>query len=338
MFKKSLLFVLFFYSSFALAQETKEFQDSTGRTLALPENISRIVPTGPASQMMLLSFAPEKLVGLAIPLSEEVEKTFPIAKDLPVFGQFYGNANLNKEALLASNPQVIVDIGEPKKNVTQDMENLTTKLGIPAVHIEARLNNMPNAFLMLGQLLNKEEKATEISTYLQEVYEKIQTFINSQKEKRPSVLYLLGTKGTHVLSKGSFHAQVIDMIGENKAELSKLSASGNGSEVSLEQILIWNPDVLIYAPKSAYEKVPQTPALQTLNAVKNKRVYEAPAYPFDWISTPPAVNRYMGLIWLSTLLYPEQSPFDLQEETNKFYRLFYGQEFDFLNKKEEAKK
>ena len=44
---------------------------------------------------------------------------------------------------------------------------------------------------------------------------------------------------------------------------------------------------------------------------------------YHWFDRPPAVNRLMGLIWLTNLLYPEWFDWDLVRETREFYELFY---------------
>jgi iron complex transport system substrate-binding protein len=38
---------------------------------------------------------------------------------------------------------------------------------------------------------------------------------------------------------------------------------------------------------------------------------------------PPSVNRYMGMIWMAQLLYPDTAGYDMYEETAKYYELFY---------------
>ena len=39
---------------------------------------------------------------------------------------------------------------------------------------------------------------------------------------------------------------------------------------------------------------------------------------------PPARQRYLALLWLPSLLYPDYCDYDLQEEVTEYYELFYG--------------
>ena len=52
--------------------------------------------------------------------------------------------------------------------------------------------------------------------------------------------------------------------------------------------------------------------------------YKTPAGPYGWLSSPPAVQRYLGMLWLGQLLYPEYTQYDLQTEVTEYYKLFYG--------------
>jgi hypothetical protein len=65
------------------------------------------------------------------------------------------------------------------------------------------------------------------------------------------------------------------------------------------------------------------PVWRGLKAVRNRRIYVAPADPFGWIDDPPGVNRLIGLYWLSALLYPGDQP-DLSASVSDFYQKFYG--------------
>ena len=36
------------------------------------------------------------------------------------------------------------------------------------------------------------------------------------------------------------------------------------------------------------------------------------------------MQRYLGLLWLGQVLYPEYVNYDLQERVTEYYKLFYG--------------
>ena len=73
---------------------TREFTDSCGRTVQIPEQIDAVVPSGPLAQIMLYSLCPEKLQSLSQAFTR-IQKQYIDEKfhDLPVSGQFYGGAS-----------------------------------------------------------------------------------------------------------------------------------------------------------------------------------------------------------------------------------------------------
>ena len=62
----------------------------------------------------------------------------------------------------------------------------------------------------------------------------------------------------------------------------------------------------------------------SVSAVSSGSYYETPYGPYGWLSSPPAVQRYQGILWLGELLYPDYTEYDLQTEVTEYYELFYG--------------
>ncbi|MDD4510356.1 MAG: ABC transporter substrate-binding protein [Oscillospiraceae bacterium] len=305
--------------------ETVSFTDSAGRVVEIPKNIERIAPTGAMAQIVLFAVAPDKMVGLATKWPSSSVALFDEKyTSLPVFGQFYGTSDLNMEALAAAKPQVIIDIGEKKGSIVEDMNSIQEQLGIPTIFVEASLSTMDACYKTLGELLGQEEAGNTLSAYCKEIYDNtVNTMEKIGESNRVSLVYCLGDTGTSVLAEGSFQSEALNMLANNVAVVNDPSSKGTGNEVSLEQLYLWDPEVLLFAPNSIFSTVKDDANWQTLKAVKNKKVYEVPGNPYNWIANPPSVNRYMGLIWLAKLLYPDQFDYDLYEETARYYNLFY---------------
>lgn len=148
------------------AAETVLFTDGCGREVEVPAQISRLVPSGPLSQIALYAIAPEMFVGLATKWDDTARGIIPEDRlNLPYFGQLYGSANLNIEELALADPQIFIDVGEPKGSIIEDMDALQTQTGIPAVFVTATLETMPQTFRTLGKLLNKEEKGEALAAF-----------------------------------------------------------------------------------------------------------------------------------------------------------------------------
>ena len=307
---------------------TREFTDSTGRTLTIPAEITKIAITGPLSQVYILPLAGDMLVGVSNEFSEDAALYLPEAIFTKAeIGQLYGGkGEMDLEALLAAAPDIVIDIGEPKGTVGDDLTALTEQTGIPFVHIDATVATAPEAYRMLGQLLGREDKAEEIALWCETTY----TDISAMMEKvdadgaRKTLLYCLGDKGVNVIAEGSFHAETINMMSNNLAVVEDVVSGGLGNEVDLEQILVWDPEIIIFAPDSCFEAIADDPQWQSVSAVAAGNYYKTPYGPYGWLSSPPGVQRYLGMLWLGELLYPEYTNYDLQEEITEYYKLFYG--------------
>lgn len=307
--------------------ETREFTDSAGRTVEVPVDIERIAPSGHTANQVLLTMAPEKMVGLSQELTEDQQKYLGVdMSDLPVFGAIFGaKGDLNKEAIAAADPQVIIDTGALEDDVASGLDQLQEELGIPCVFIETNMDDYGTAYEMLGDLLGMEERGKELSEYCQNAYDQVVDVMSGiPEEDRANVLYLLGEDGTNVIAKGTQQAEVVDLCADNLAVMDSPSNTGMGSETSLEQIALWNPDIIIFASGSVYSTVADDQAWDGITAIDNGDYYEAPGTPYNWLNSPPTVNQVMGMQWLPRLLYPDRFDDSIQDVTRSYYSLFYG--------------
>ena len=267
------------------------------------------------------------MVGFASTFSGEAE--IYIAKEyleLPKLGQLYGGkGEMDLEALLAAAPDVVIDVGEAKKTIVEDMDSLTEQTGIPFVHIDATVKTAPDAYRKLGELTGKIDKAEELAVWCEKTYKMIEDMMKKVDTdgKRKTILYCLGDAGVNVIAEGSFHAETVNMMSTNLAVIEKVVSSGGGNEVDIEQIMKWDPEVIIFGPESIYDTVASEPSWSGVTAIKTGNFYEAPSGPYGWLSSPPSVQRYLGLVWLGELLYPDYVEYDLISEVKDYYKLFY---------------
>lgn len=309
------------------SSELRSFTDSCGRTVEIPQEVDRVAVTGAASQLVMFTFAPERLVGLSTALDDSQVRFFGAEyAELPVLGQIYGTkGNLNKEALAAAAPELIVDIGEAKGTIVEDMDALQEQLGIPCIHVEATLDTYDQAYLMLGDALGMPERAAELSSYCRNVYDStLATLGKLDQDQRLSGLYVVGFEGLGVIAKDSFQSQVFDLVIDNQAVLENPSAKGTGNEVSMEQISLWAPEFIVFGEGS--RMMADASEWDYLPAISAGQAYDVPSQPYNWLSAPPAVNQLLGLQWLARVAYPDLFDDDLEAVVTEYYQLFYGYE------------
>ena len=388
----------------------RKFTDSVGREVSLPTVLKKVAPSGPLAQIMLFTAVPDKLVGVARPFSKAaagyIDKK---VLELPEFGQFYGkNANLNMEALLKAAPNVIIDIGEKKKTIKEDMDKLQEQLGIPCVFIEASLETLPQTYAKLAELFGesftaemseslvsegseekaeasdssdaaktsektesaaeakgqsekdkdseeakeKEAKESEESEDAKDSLELADILAKAKEtnhfyalaveakaildrtkaaneeipeDKRVKVYWAMGDKGGNTNARESFQSQALQLLPVINVADIEANSKGGGSEVSMEQILNWDPDVILVDSPELMDFIQKDSSWQSLRAIKEGRAYLVPSIPYGFLSNPPSVNRLMGLDWLGKLLYPEAKAYEfkIEDQLKNFYQHFY---------------
>lgn len=304
-------------------ETTRVFMDSCGREVTVPADIQKIAVSGPLAQMVVFAIAPDRMVGVANAWDESAKAYFDAKYlELPLLGQLYGGkGELNLETLLAAAPDVVIDVGEPKDSMAEDLDALQEQTGIPFVHIDAYLASMDDTYAMLGDLLAMPNEAQGLADYCRYAYDKVKAIADSVE--KIDLLYVTGEEGLNVIAKGSYHAEVIDMLCNNLAVVDEPSSKGTGNEVDMEQILNWNPDAVIFAPDSIYSTVADNENWQTIPAIRDGRYYEVPMGPYNWMGFPPSVQRILGMQWMAKVLYPDAADYDMYETTQTYFQLFY---------------
>lgn len=310
-------------------QESKEekytFTDSAGRTVELPEEITKIAPSGTVAQVILYSLCPELMCGVAQDFpyyaQEMIDEKY---ENLPKFGQLYGsNANLNKETLIEAGPDVVIDMGEKKDTIKEDLDALQEQLGIPVIFIEAQLSTMSQAYETLGELGINPEQAKILADYCEETlsYADQQSAEIAEGERKTAYL-AMGNDGLTTTIKNSIHADVLERVGvENVVSPDVLS--GRTGTISFEQLLLWQPDYILADSTRLTEMIKEDSLWQELDAVKEGRVYTIPYNPYSFMNSPPSVNRMVGIWWIGNLFYPDKYQEDVNEKVKEFYQLFY---------------
>ena len=310
--------------------ETREITDMAGRKVTVPtaENIESVFSAGPVAAIFLYMVVPDKLLGWNYELND-VEKSIILDKyqDLPNFGM--GDA-VNYEAVIAANPTIAINSGKINDTMVSDCDALSESLGIPVVAVDNELNNSAEAFRFMGELLGVEDHAEELAQYAEQVFTDINALSDIPEEKKVSVYFGNGEDSLETAPRGSQHAQIFDVI--NAVNVADLEL-GDGSrvQISAEQLLAWDPDVIVVngEPKadksgsSAAEDILSNPDYASLKAVQDQKVYGTPNAPFSWVDRPAGPNRLIGMRWFSALIYPEYIKCDINEEIHKFFDLFY---------------
>ncbi|MFA6941690.1 MAG: ABC transporter substrate-binding protein [Clostridiaceae bacterium] len=309
---------------------TQTITDDAGRKVTIPAKINKCYYTSPIGMIMVYSLAPDKMAGWSMKLTDKEKKYIPEKyTSLPFLGGLQMNGKINTEELAKVKPDVIFSIGPDAidKTSVSTADKLQKQLNIPVIVVDSNIDKMDKAYAFLGKILDCEDRAKELADYCNNTVKEVTAATKDiPEEKRVSVYYAEGPKGLATEPTGSSHALVLDMV--NGINVAKVKAKGGSgmSEVSMEQVLSWNPGVIISWGKDAggaCDLIKTSTEWKNINAVKSGKVYEIPNAPFNWFDRPPSVNRYLGLKWLAATLYPDTYKVDMVKEVKNFYSLFY---------------
>lgn len=309
------------------APQEREITDMAGRTMTVPLEIESVFSTGPAAAIYLYTLVPDKLLGWNYALND-IEKSIILEQyhDLPNFGQ--GDA-VNYEAVIAAGPTIALNVTSINDGSIDASDALAEQLGVPVVMVSSDLLDAPAVYRFMGELFGVEEQAEALSAYAEETFNAISS-LDIPNEEKVRIYYGNGEDSLETAPAGSSHGQIIDLV--NAVNVADLEL-GDGSrvQISAEQLLAWDPDVIIVngEPKAdmtgsaAAEAILADPLFATLKAVQNGAVYGTPNAPFSWVDRPPGPNRIVGMRWLSGLIYPEYLDYDVDEAVREFFQLFY---------------
>ena len=140
--------------------------------MTVPYEVTKVAISGPLTQVYAIPLVGELMVGVSNYIAEDIALYLPeYISTLPELGQLYGGkGEMDLEALLAAGPDVVIDVGDTKDGIAEDMDSLTEQTGIPFVHIDATVETAPEAYRMLGELTGQTEKAEELATWCEETY------------------------------------------------------------------------------------------------------------------------------------------------------------------------
>lgn len=302
--------------------------DDAQREHSIPTEIKKVFSTSPVGTILLYTLDPELLIGWNYELKAgEKEFILPKYHGLPNLGGWYAKATCNTEEILKINPDIIISVGVIDEMAIAQANQIQEQMGIPVILINGELAKWDKTYEFAGKLLNKEQKAQELAAYCKKVITDAQDKAKTiTPDKRARVYYAEGAAGLETDPRGSRHTEVLDMVGGiNVAEVAMKGGMGM-TPVSLEQVLAWNPQVILSWGKTQggyYEQMLTDAKWSSISAVQNKKVYAVPTGPFNWFDRPPSVNRILGLQWLGHLLCPEVYDYDIAEETREFYKNFY---------------
>ncbi|RLG31008.1 hypothetical protein DRN97_09870 [Methanosarcinales archaeon] len=304
--------------------------DVSDRTVTVPRPIERIVSLSIDDLRTLAALdAVDKIVARPDYVDKYADKlmpmqAYPVIKEIPSAGP-YKDPNL--ELIVSLKPDVIFAYGGSAAyiDVANEMQD---KTGIPVVCVkhstESGYKFNFEAFKLVGKVIDEDEKVKKLISYANDEIAKVSEITSEIPDsEKPRVYFFSAHRATFIERAVPCYGPIDLAGGINVAEeLPGCSVV----EVAIEQIIIWNPDIILIHsfskdPKISVESVLSDPRLQTVNAVKNKSVYYTKGFYIGWDPCSGIAETF----YLAKLFHPTKfENLDVEKEGNEIYKEFYG--------------
>lgn len=306
--------------------EPVEITDMLGNQVVLKQPAQQSVTIPMPASAMLLSLAGDakRLVGMN-PNSHDYMQKGMLARIFPDVAHIRSDVTRagfapNVETLLQMQPDLIWQWGHLGDELITPLRSAGLPVAALLYGTEERVKDW---ITLMGQSLGREAQASAQLQWRSEVEQAIRQVTDGiAPEDRPRVMHLSRYFPSYQVagSSGNFHWDIQLAGGRNVA-----ASIGNANTVNVEQILAWNPEVILlnnFEDKLTPETIYQDPLLAQVDAVRERRVYKIPAGGYRW--DPPNQESPLYWQWLSVILHPEKFDWNLRELIKQRYQAMYG--------------
>ncbi|WP_406671711.1 ABC transporter substrate-binding protein [Raoultella terrigena] len=314
--------------------------DQTGREVTLPDRVNRVVVLQHQTLNLLVQLnAADDVVGVMSSWKKQLGPAFarfmPTIEGLPTPGDL---TQVNIESLLALHPQVVFVANYAPQAMIQQIQNA----GIPVVAVSLRQDadgeknkmnpsmadeeqayseGLKQGIRLIGEVVNRQAEAEELIRYTYSARAQANAPVADIPDDQRVRVYM-ANPDLNTYGSGKYTGLMMKHAGA----LNVAAASVKGArQVSLEQVLQWNPQVIFVQDRypEVVKQITSDPQWQGIDAVKNHRVWLMPEYAKAW-GYPMPEALAIGELWMAKKLYPSRySTVDVDARVQDYYQRFY---------------
>lgn len=316
---------------------TRTITDMSGREVQIPVHISRIAitPIPWTSVLYAVDGSGERIVGMN-PSAKRIIDTSMLGEMAPELHDASTDFTsedfiVNSEELMKLKPDVLIQWAATQLKEGELEKDET--IGIPVITLTyGTTENLKDNLKLFGELLGKEERATQFIDAIDESENYLKPRVSAIKdEDKPSVFYLqdgnLKTSG-----EGSFQDYAFEKTGAKNVA----HDSGKNSNANMEQVIAWNPDIIYISnfctlqPSDVLENKIKGQDWSGIKAVKDGMVFKIPMGLYRWDA--PSTETPLFMKWLAQTQHPEIfNEYSIIDEVQKFFKNMFN--FDMSNEK-----
>ncbi|MGI6307810.1 MAG: ABC transporter substrate-binding protein [Dethiobacteria bacterium] len=304
--------------------ETRTVVDCAGREVQIPASIERIACLCPeAGHAMAMLGVGDRIVAAVGGMQRDLllVEMCPQIANVPVPKS---SGVINIEELLNCEPDVVF-VKEDTAQNEAEMEKMN-KTKVPFLVVEyASIEKQQCAVEMMGTVVGNPEKAKRYNEYYQDCIKHVQKQIAEIPLEERVTVYHSVNEAVRTDVEGTLPAEWTRLAGAVNVSLDKeLKQQGGKCYVSLEQILLWDPEVILVNDPLVADYIMSNKQWAPLQAVKNNKVWRLPNGISRW-GHPSSLETPLAILWTAWKLYPDKfTDIDLVQETKYFYEEFFN--------------
>ena len=306
-----------------------QVQDDNGQWVSIPTEPARIADAWYAHHVLLMTLGAGSRIVATVNHPESQPWMFKVLPALHQATAIEGTA-FNAETLLAEHVDLVFTALGDRQAIAY------RQLGLPVMQMGyTDLAGLKRSMLNTARAVGGAEptaRAIAYNGFLDQQLAAVNHVVAGiPTEQRPKVLHIASVNPLKVDGADTLIDDWIKLAGGRNAAT---GIKGNMQIVSAEQLLAWQPDVVILAANAGQlDQAAQPQLLNQLDAVRNGRVLRNPAGVFPWDRYGTEVT--LQVAWAAQQLHPALFPdVDMAARTMDFYRRF----FDYPLTPEEAQR
>jgi pyruvate-formate lyase-activating enzyme len=223
---------------------------------------------------------------------------------------------------------VLIAIGvESKAEVVRVWEDLLCNNRLHDLHHNIqRVDKYLEMIKSFGDLIGRREKADQLAGYLESKAEEIKSAC-IKFHGSPRVYYAMG-KPAFCIKGERFENHLVELCGGTSVNKEIEVRGRPGMSIELDVLEKLNPEIIFISsfisnsPEDFYHECVEKGL--KVDAVKNSRIYTSPVPSSDFGSP----KWILGMMNIANEMYKGEIYFNINEEAQEFYKLFYGASFD----------
>ena len=333
---------LSFASPSALA--SRQITDQLGRQVTIPDNVDRVVVLQHQTLNLLVQLdATKDIVGVLNNWQKQLGSGYarlaPALLKTPEVGDL---TSVNLESVVALHPQVVF----VTNYAPQEMIDQISQTGIAVVAISLRddpkgeehkmnpvlpdedkayTEGLKKGIALIGEVVNHQKQAQALIDYTFSERKLTADRLKSIPPEKRIRTYMANPDLT-TYGSGKYTGLMMSHAGA----MNVAAATVKGfKQVAMEQVLAWDPQVIFVQDRypEVVGQINSDPQWQSIDAVKNHRVYLMPEYAKAW-GYPMPEALALGELWMAKKLYPQKfADIDMQKQADAYYQRFYRTDF-----------